>query len=287
MHFSIRVQLFLFVNSLLISCSQRLTNLRPVAEREIDIMSFNIRNDNMDDKSNRWSNRKEACITMLNQKQPTIFGIQEGLAHQVDFLKQNLSTYSSYGVGRNDGNNKGEFVSIFYKKDRFNLIDSGTFWLSSTPHIPSVGWDAEIKRITSWVKLKDQKTGHIIFTFNTHFDHKGKQARKESAKLLVEKIKALTPDHASIFVLGDFNGLIRQSMFDPILSYLNNSKKDAPKSDRKKSYNGFGKYYGLINRNIDFIFYKNAHATHYETIKTKYNIPYISDHYPILARFKY
>lgn len=253
----------------------------------IDIMSFNLRYDNSKDGQHIWGNRKTACINMLKEIQPSIFGIQEGLYHQINEVKKNLPQYNDVGVGREDGSKKGEFASIFYLKSKFILINKGWFWLNSTPDLPLIGWDASAKRIVTWVKLKDLKTNKTILVFNTHFDHKGKLARKESAQLLINKINSLAIRKDIVFITGDFNGQISQSMFKPIKEQFKNAKRHSLQSKGKKSYNAFGAWCGLRNTNIDFIFYRNAYSTQYKTIDKNYGVSFISDHYPIWAEFKY
>lgn len=112
--------------------------------------------------------------------------------------------YGCIGVGRNDGKTSGEYAPIFYKKDRFILLDSGCFWLSETPDKPSVGWDAKYPRICSWAQLQDRNTGNTLYFLNTHFDHVGKQARKESACMIVKWIRRHS-DCGETILVGDFN----------------------------------------------------------------------------------
>lgn len=272
----------------ILSCSKDDSLNPPINNAEqLKIMSFNMRYDNENDGENKWTNRKEACISMFKETQPDVFGIQEGLSHQVEFLDDQLNDYNYYGVGRDDGINSGEYAAIYYNRKKYNLVDSGTFWLSETPEIPSIGWDADLERISSWVKLEQKSSGNIFYVFNTHFDHKGNLARIESAKLIVENIYDIINIGDPVFILGDFNGLIGNKMFDPILSRFKNAKKEAKETDEKKSFNNFGKYGGLLNINIDFIFFKNVEVLKYQTITKNYGVDYISDHYPILGYFKF
>ena len=199
-----------------------------------------------------------------------------------------MSEYTYYGGGREDGLKSGEYTAIFYRHETFRLVDKGMFWLSTIPDVPSLGWDAHIKRIVTWVELEDIRMGKRMYVFNTHFDHQGKQAKRESAKLLVQRIKEITQGRAvPVFITGDFNGLIGNSMFNPILKTYGNTQKCAPDSDRKSTFNAFGRYWGILNRNIDFIFYNHVTPLQFETINEDYGVPYISDHYPILGRFRY
>lgn len=254
-------------------------------QANLSVMSFNLRYDEPADGDNQWENRKKACITMLNKIQPTVFGIQEGLHNQVNYLDDNLTNYNYVGVGRDDAYSSGEYSAIFYNIKYLELIETGNFWLSETPENPSLGWDANNIRICTWAKLKDIAENKIIYVFNTHFDHKGKTAQKKSSELIVQKVKEIAKMNAPIFITGDFNMLIGNSRLKPIISNYFSAQRFAEISDDNKSYNAFG--LGIISRNIDFIFYKNAQCLAYKTLVGNYGVSYISDHYPILSHFNY
>ena len=256
------------------------------ANSEFSIMSFNLRFDNEEDGENKWSNRKAACLIMLNEYEPSIFGIQEGLYNQVSFLDENLPKYSYIGVGRDDGYSGGEYSAIFYSKEQFDLIKSQNFWLSETPEYSSLGWDANNIRCVTWAHLKDKlHNDKSVFIFNTHFDHKGQVSRVESAKLLVNKIQEITDDNDVVFITGDLNVLIRNKALTPIIKQFYSARRFAKYTDNIKSFNFFGRWY--LSRNIDFIFYKNAQALSFRTVSEDYGVPYISDHYPIITHFNY
>lgn len=255
------------------------------SDYDVSIMSFNLRYDTTEDGENQWSNRKEACIKMLNKTKPSVFGIQEGLQNQVAFLDENLPQYAYVGVARDDGHSSGEYNAVFYDKEKFELLASETFWLSETPDTPSLGWDGDCRRIVTWAHLKDIKNNKTIYIFNTHFDHKGKTAREESGKLLVKKIKEIVTDDTPVFITGDFNALIRNPIFNPITKDYFSARRFAQRTDNNKSFNFFGRWY--LSRNIDFVFYKNAYALSFRTVIEDYGVPYISDHYPIISHFKY
>lgn len=255
------------------------------SDYDVSIMSFNLRYDTEEDGKNQWKNRKQACVRMLKETLPSVFGIQEGLNNQLNYLKENLTLYKCVGVARDDGHSSGEFNSVFYRKDKFELLDSGTFWLSETPDSPSMGWDAECRRIVTWAKLKDKVKSKAFFIFNTHLDHKGKTARKESAKLLVKKISEIADENSPIFITGDFNMLIRNSSLNPVLDKYYSARRFAKYTDNKKSFNFFGLW--ILSRNIDFIFYNNAKALSFKTVTEDYGADYISDHYPIITHFDF
>ncbi len=254
-------------------------------QSDLSTISFNLRYDEPDDGNNNWENRKEACIAMLKKEQPKVFGIQEGLHHQVMYLNDNLPNYNFVGVGRDDGDSSGEYAAIFYDINRFELLDNGNFWLSETPDVPSLGWDASNIRICTWVKLKDIKKNIDIYVFNTHFDHKGKTAQEKSSELIVSKIKEIGDEKSPVFISGDFNLLIKSSRIEPLTTNYFSAKHSAKITDNNGSFNGFG--LRIPRPNIDFIFYENAQCLAYKTLLGDYGVPYISDHYPILSHFNY
>jgi endonuclease/exonuclease/phosphatase family metal-dependent hydrolase len=251
----------------------------------LSVMSFNLRYDTEEDGENQWSNRKEAIIKMLQSEKPSVFGIQEGLYHQVSFMDDELANYNYVGVGRDDGYSGGEYSAIFYDTEQFEVLETNSFWLSETPEYPSMGWDANNIRIVTWVKLKDFIHQKEIFVFNTHFDHKGKTAQLESGKLLCEKMKEIVPENTAVFLTGDLNVLIRNKALKPIIDNYYSARRYASYTDKIKSFNFFGRWY--FSRNIDFIFYDNAEALAFRTINDDYGVPYISDHYPIITHFNY
>ena len=169
--------------------------------------TFNIRCISKDDyKINcGWDQRKERVYRYLIDNKIDICGMQEVTNEQYEYLRQHLPEYDYVGVGRTDGKTKGEASPVFYRKDKYEALDKGNFWLSETPDVVgSKGWDAAIERIASWVKLKDKKTGRVFMAVNTHFDHVGKVARRESAKLIMRKIQEIVGSNPAV-VTGDFN----------------------------------------------------------------------------------
>ena len=168
------------------------------------VASFNIRYDNPADSLNAWKYRKEMVANLIRFHDFDIFGAQEVQHHQLKELGALLQEYRYVGVGRDDGKQAGEYSPIFYKEDEFKLLDTGTFWLSEDTEKPNKGWDAALPRICTWGKFKDLESGLTFYLFNTHFDHRGVQARKESARLILKKIREIGSD-APIILTGDFN----------------------------------------------------------------------------------
>ena len=153
--------------------------------QELNVMTYNVRLNVRSDSLNAWPNRKDNLVSVVLFHDVTILGVQEALPDQMDDMRQRLLNYKSIGVGREDGKNKGEFSAIFYDTTKLQALQSETFWLSETPTVAgSKGWDAAITRIVTWAKFRDKKTKKIFFHFNTHFDHMGPIARRESAKMI-------------------------------------------------------------------------------------------------------
>ncbi|MBQ8531099.1 MAG: endonuclease/exonuclease/phosphatase family protein [Parabacteroides sp.] len=168
--------------------------------------TYNIRNANKGDSiaGNGWGQRYPYIAQQIQFNGFDIFGTQEGKYHQLEDLKAAMPNYDYIGVGRDDGAQKGEYAAIFYRTDKFELLDHGDFWLSTITDRPNKGWDAALPRICSWGKFRDKKSGYTFLFYNLHMDHRGVQARAESAKLILKKIQEL-PDKLPVILTGDFN----------------------------------------------------------------------------------
>ena len=154
------------------------------------LMSFNVRYQNSSDNSsgNGWAKRREGVYEMMKTERPLLMGVQECLAEQRLDIVVNVPGYAAIGVGRDDGNEKGEQMAIFYMKDSVTVVKWGTFWLSDSPDRVSRGWDAACNRTCTWARVRIKRLGKEIMYFNTHLDHKGTVARSESVKLIVRKM---------------------------------------------------------------------------------------------------
>lgn len=179
----------------------------------IRVMSFNIRFDNPDDGPDAWPHRKDFVASMFRFHQNDLVGTQEGLINQLEELDEMLPEFEWVGVGRDAGDERGEFCAIYYRTDRFDLIEEGTYWLSETPDEPgSQGWDAALPRIVTWARLLDKKNDRSFIVFNTHFDHRGQEARRQSSKLILEKAAELAGDDP-VIVMGDLNAVEDQDPY--------------------------------------------------------------------------
>ena len=251
---------------------------------EIKYISYNIRNSRANDGDNAWDIRKSATKEMIEREQPDIFGLQEAYIEQLQYIDNNFPNYSRVGVGRDDGKEEGEFMAVYYRNDKFKLLGSGDFWLSETPDECSMGWDAACRRIVTWAKLKDIESKKVFYAFNTHLDHVGEVAREQSILLIVDRInKIVKKDKAPVFLSGDFNSNVNSAIFDPLKNIMKDSRAILPESEWIPTYNNYGNGNDAM---IDYIFYKNAEVLDFKTLNGDYGKPYISDHYPVMTRFK-
>lgn len=183
-----------------------LIGLSGVQAQRINVASYNIRNANRGDsiQGNGWNKRCPVICKLIRFHDFDIFGAQEVLHPQLNDMLNDLPEYSYIGVGRDDGITKGEYAPIFYKTERFDMLMSGNFWLSTETTYPNKGWDAALPRICSWGKFKDKESGFQFWFFNLHMDHIGVEARKHSADLVLERIKEMCGTEA-VILTGDFN----------------------------------------------------------------------------------
>lgn len=225
---------------------------------EITWATFNIRYDNPADSLNNWQYRKDSVASFIRFQDIDIVGMQEVLHNQLEDLKARLPEYAEVGVGREDGKTKGEYAPIFFKKDRFEILDSNTFWLSQYPDsIGFIGWDGACTRIATWAKLKDKRNGKIFMAVNTHFDHVGTEARRKGALLIIDKIKEIVGNKPAV-ITGDFN--VNESS-EAYKTLTTNSfvLKDAHKEAEVKegvdyTFHDFGRIKPASCEKIDFIF---------------------------------
>ncbi|MEQ8219663.1 MAG: endonuclease/exonuclease/phosphatase family protein [Arenibacter sp.] len=253
-----------------------------------NLISFNIRYDNTSDTINNWNKRKASMASLIQHYDADIVGIQEGLHHQVDYLNNALNGYSYVGVGRDDGQQKGEYSAIFYNSDKFKVLKTNTFWLSETPEKVSVGWDASMERICTYALFENVKTKKQFYVFNTHFDHRGMQARINSAQLIYKKIKEINTSDLPVILMGDLN-LTPDT--EPI-QFLKNNLTDAMGISRKPFYGPIGTFNGfdqdrIMENRIDYIFVNNIDVLSYTHIDDRMpNNMHISDHLPVLMSLK-
>ncbi|WP_243749216.1 endonuclease/exonuclease/phosphatase family protein [Mucilaginibacter agri] len=271
--------------ALLFICVGQLANAQ-----KIIVATFNLRYDNPRDTGNLWVNRKQAATDLIRFHEFDLFGTQEGLLNQLNDINTALPEYSRYGAGRDDGKDAGEHSAIFYKTDRFKLLDKGDFWLSQTPEKPSLGWDATCcNRICTWVYLQDKQSGKKFWYFNVHYDHQGVVAREESSKLILQKIKTIA-GNGMVLLTGDFNGDYTTVCYQRIANsgVLKDTHGEAKHAyDNNTSFNDFGKQ--LQDKEIiDHIFTtKQFTVKRWGILTDSYHGKYPSDHFPVMAELSY
>lgn len=260
----------------------------------LNTMTWNIRYNNLGDGLNAWPFRKDWVAEIIGNSKADIAGFQEVLDGQLEDLKSRLPHMDAYGVGRDDGQKGGESVPIFYRKARFELVDKATFWLSPTPDkVGSQGWDAALPRIASWVKLKDRHSGIIFYVMNTHFDHRGAQARAESAALLLKQLQEKFAHHP-VILMGDLNTTPDSPPYDALTGkgksadpvYFDTYAHSAQKPTGPDStWNGFQAI--VPHHRIDFIFTtKSIQVLRHETLDDRRNGRFPSDHLPVTTELR-
>lgn len=257
-------------------------------EAVINVATYNIRYDTPQDGINAWPNRRDAVKALIRYHELDVFGTQEGLADQIDDLAE-MSEYAHVGVGRDDGKRAGEHSAIFYRKSRFSLLEHGDFWLSQTPDRPSMGWDAKCcKRIVSWAQLHDSESRKSFFVFSVHFDHEGVVARRESAKLLVQRISEIA-GRRPVICVGDFNATPESEPIVTMQSALNDAYRisSAPPYGPVGTFNGFRLDVATTSR-IDYIFVtRDIKVLRYAVLTDSLDLRYPSDHFPVVAKVSF
>jgi endonuclease/exonuclease/phosphatase family metal-dependent hydrolase len=276
-----RIILFLFLLSFIEASGQKKQTA------PFRVMTYNIRNSEALDSSNGWEYRKDRMVAQIKYHHPDLLGVQEALPNQLKELQDNLQEYAWYGVGRNEGQKLNEFSAIFYRKSRYQKLDAGTFWLSETPDKPkSKSWDAAMPRVCSWIKMKDLQTGKIFFHFNTHFDHKGKEARKKSALLIVQRINSIA-GKSPVLLTGDFNCYNNSEPYHAIVQ--DTGIQDAQLISQTPHFGPAGTQITFyvkdpIKGKIDFIFVnKSIRVLQHAILSDQMEERYLSDHLPVVA----
>ncbi len=256
----------------------------------IKVMTFNIRYDNPHDSVNAWPNRAAQVCDFIKNEEPDLLGLQEVLLRQYLILDSALTDYTSVGVGRDDGAKGGEMNPVFFRKERFDLIRTITFWLSDTPDVPgSKGWSSSLPRIVTWMELADKNTHEHFYYFNTHFAHDSDSARIMSSKILLDQVAKIS--NGSPFILtGDLNMLPTSTGYSILTGPAESvpAIKDSFTISEKRpwgptyTFNGFSDKPGAGR--IDYIFVKSGmRALEHRTIIKKQDGVFISDHWPVEA----
>jgi endonuclease/exonuclease/phosphatase family metal-dependent hydrolase len=255
--------------------------------QSLEVMTYNIRYDTENDGVNAWSKRTHKVSDLIKKYNPDILGVLEALHNQIEYLTTSLDGYASVGVGRDDGKEKGEYSAILFKKERFEVKSKGTFWLSETPDVPgSKSWDAAITRVATWMKVLDKKLNREFLMVNTHFDHIGVESRKNSAKLIRERIIDMR-DGLPVVLTGDFNFTPDQEPYRALTEAGDKMLLDSAPSSHPGTSCGF-EVNSIKCNAIDYIFYTpELKANNYKVITDNDGKYYPSDHLPVSVELSF
>lgn len=267
----------------------------PETECVVTAMTFNVRVDTFLDVFNSWKGRRQIAIDTIVANDPDVIGLQEAIWRQVCDIQKGLPDYACYTAGRSNGKQRGEACSIFYRKGRFGLLDSGTFWFSKTPSKPgSKHWGNIPPRICSWVHLSDNRSGRAFYIYNLHLDNLSQKSRRKSVELLAERIANRKTDDEFI-VMGDFN----MKIDNPAMRYIQKIGVETPypkmvdawESLAGENMKGTGTRHGFsggVNGpKIDHIpISENSRALEVKIDRNNRNGKYPSDHFPVIAKIQ-
>ena len=255
--------------------------------------TFNIRlqNDGDERAGVGWSVRRDRVADYIRKNHIDVVGMQEVLHAQLEDLLARLPEYDYVGVGRTDGATKGEYSPVFFLKEKFEVLEKGNFWLSETPEVPgSVGWDAALERIASYAKLRDKATGKVFMAVNTHFDHVGVKARRESAKLIMRKIQEIVGTRPAV-VTGDFNVTENDEAYKTMTTNtfkMNDAYHMTPNhTGTCYTWHQFCQIPPLKCEKIDFIFITPTIRVNHSHIEVPNPAAMLSDHNPHWADLEF
>ena len=253
------------------------------------LMTFNIRYGTAADGENSWEKRRDLVVDTIRRSQPDVVGTQETLDFQAAYISAQLPEYLRFGMGR-DADGTGERMEVFYRASRVSPVETGNFWYSMTPEVPGTSeWESACNRMATWARFHHHASGRSFYLFNTHFDHVSEEARRNSARILAERIKVLPAD-VPVFILGDFNSKAEDSV--PYAMLTASILKDAWPTAKQRvgpaiTWSAFAPPESGPDSRIDWILYRGDHITvdECETVLHHEGNRYPSDHFPVLAKF--
>lgn len=261
------------------------------SQESIFVMSYNIRLGSVDDKENHWNIRKEKLTNLIDYYDADFIGLQEAQAPQLSYILNQINDYEMIGKGR-DVSETTEFSCILYNKNYFRLIKEDTFWLSETPQKISKSWDAALPRICTYGLFQNIKSKKMIWVLNTHFDHIGVNARRNAAKMILEKIKILGKEkNIPLIFMGDLNSLPEDEPYSILTNILQDTRSicQTKPYGEKDTWENF-EFNKKPSGQIDYIFITNSQkysVKKYRTIADFYDFKYPSDHLPIFVHLKW
>lgn len=260
------------------------------ARENVRAMSYNIRCGFCEkpDDVNHWSRRKFLVADLIRASQADLIGLQEAEVFQVTDLVSLLGDFDWVGVGRDDGKQGGEMNAVLVRRSAFAIASHRTHWLSETPERVSRGWDAMFKRTLTVLKLTSRRSGKALYLLNTHFDHVGRQARDESAQLIVRTLQTLDGD-VPMILTGDFNARSDFAGYTALTAHLHDAAwvSRTPAAGGSMTFNGFGADLQRDNK-IDYVFVSpGLEVLSHQIITDRYQQRYPSDHYPIVVNLRW
>lgn len=251
------------------------------------VMTFNVRYPAKGDGPNIWDARKDLLVDTIRKDAPDVMGTQELFYEQGEYIVQKLPELAWFGVSRR-GNKEDEHMGVFYRRDSLELLDSGNFWLSTTPEVAgSMSWNVSLPRMVTWGEFRHRETGRRFHFYNTHFAHRREddQARLESARLIAERLKKHSAS-VDLILTGDFNTDAATEPYNILTKILSDAREKA--LDRKGPTGTFHGFTGKArNERIDWILYRGAFKPlSVEAIAENVDGRYPSDHFPVLAVFE-
>jgi endonuclease/exonuclease/phosphatase family metal-dependent hydrolase len=276
---------------------------QPQAKADLVVMSFNVRYAAANDGENSWDRRKDLACDVVRRHGPDLVGLQEALRSQIDDLRAALPEYGEIGVAREDGKTKGEYSAILYRKDRFDVDESGTFWLSDTPEVPgSITWGNACTRVCTWARLLPKSSGKPFYMFNTHLDHISQLSREKGIALIMSRLSSRKhPD--PVVLTGDFNSgennaVVRYLKGERRLEIVNNGMSQNPEplvdtfrllhKDASDVGTAHGFKGGRTGNKIDYIFVPpGTEVLQAEILHDSQDNRYPSDHFPITAAIRW
>lgn len=256
------------------------------ARDDLRAMTYNIRLDVAVDGANQWANRREEFLAQIRLVRPDLLGLQEVVPGQYADLRRGLPGYAFVGGGRDDGAGQGEASPLAVSRRAFAIAESGMFWLSPTPERPTLGWDAAFRRVATWAHLRRRSDGLRLLAVNTHWDHVGLEARRNSAVQLRQWIAAHRRAGEAVVLLGDFNAPLAEASMQTLLEgqQLRDSRAAArePAVGATITFNAFDPF-PKSGQTIDHILVGGAGVARYHALAEHFDGRVASDHFPVVA----
>lgn len=255
------------------------TGVPEKAVEDVRIVSFNLRT--KDDIYGSVDTRSEYINETIKAYHPDSFGVQECTKKWMKILETKLPEYAHVGEIRGSGTND-EYSAVFYLKDKYDLVETGTIWLSKTPDKPgSMSWGTTFPRIATWATLKNKDSGFVYTHINTHLNHIGQDIRYKQAEVLMRKADELNANNP-VVITGDFNSQAKEKAYKLVASKYDDTRLVASETEDKTTFHDYGRK--LSKNVIDFIFVtQNTNVSRYKVIDNMFNGMYMSDHNALAA----